>query len=225
MREPVPELKPRYDELSDASGLFTDPAAVALRSNPLQQLWREHLLAQSMIGNGLYDEGYLVMIAPALNYHVQDARRGLSSALARAGGRQGPVRQSHPGRRHRNHPAQRPGPRRSPSSPLLRLLAGRWRAGIERGAVRPSGQAPGPQIGGAVKAYCESFTRDIQAACLAGQAEAARSRLISFRTATSFECLISETTASASEIAGGGRHPQSRIGEQKPRPDFVRFLP
>jgi hypothetical protein len=73
MREPMPELKPRHAELSDASGLFSDPAAVALRTNPLQQLWREHLLAQSMIDNGLYDEGYLVVIAPALNYHVQDA--------------------------------------------------------------------------------------------------------------------------------------------------------
>ena len=73
MREPVPELKPRHAELSDASGLFTDPAAAALRANPLQQFWREHLLAESMIDNGLYDEGYLVTIAPALNYHVQDA--------------------------------------------------------------------------------------------------------------------------------------------------------
>jgi hypothetical protein len=73
MREPMPELTPRYDELSEASGLFTDPAAAALRTNPLQQLWREHLLAQSMIDHGLYDEGYLVTIAPALNYHVQDA--------------------------------------------------------------------------------------------------------------------------------------------------------
>jgi hypothetical protein len=45
MREPMPELKPRYDELSDVSGLFTDPAAAALRTNPVQQLWREHLLA------------------------------------------------------------------------------------------------------------------------------------------------------------------------------------
>ena len=26
-----------------------------------------------MIDNGLYDEGFLVVIAPALNYHVQDA--------------------------------------------------------------------------------------------------------------------------------------------------------
>jgi hypothetical protein len=73
MREPMPELKPRHAEFSDASGLFTDPAAAALRTNPLQQFWREHLLAVSMIDNGLYDEGYLVTIAPALNYHVQDA--------------------------------------------------------------------------------------------------------------------------------------------------------
>jgi PD-(D/E)XK nuclease superfamily protein len=73
MREPMPELKPRHAELSESSGLFTEPAAAALRANPLQQLWREHLLAQSMIDNGLYDEGYFVTIAPALNYHVQDA--------------------------------------------------------------------------------------------------------------------------------------------------------
>ena len=73
MREPMPELKPRHAELSDASGLFTEPAAAALRTNPLAQFWRENLLAQSMIDNGLYDEGYLVTIAPALNYHVQDA--------------------------------------------------------------------------------------------------------------------------------------------------------
>jgi hypothetical protein len=81
MREPIPELKPRYDELSDASGLFIAPAAAALRANPLQQLWREHLLAQSMIDNGLYDEGHLIVIAPALNYHVQDAADAYLSHL------------------------------------------------------------------------------------------------------------------------------------------------
>jgi hypothetical protein len=32
MREPMPELKSRYGELSGASGLFTDPAAAALRT-------------------------------------------------------------------------------------------------------------------------------------------------------------------------------------------------
>jgi hypothetical protein len=81
MREPMPELKPRYDELSEASGLFTDPTAMAFRTNPLQQLWREHLLAQSMIDNGLYGEGYIVVIAPALNYHVQDATEAYQAQL------------------------------------------------------------------------------------------------------------------------------------------------
>ena len=81
MREPVPELKPRHVELSDASGLYVDPAAAALRSNPLQQFWREHLLAQSMIDNGLHDEGYLVVIAPALNHHAQDAAEAYQTHL------------------------------------------------------------------------------------------------------------------------------------------------
>jgi hypothetical protein len=70
MREPAPEMRPRYDELSDGSGLFIDSAARELRTNPLQQLWREHLLAQSMIDQGLYDEGYFVTVGPTLNYHV-----------------------------------------------------------------------------------------------------------------------------------------------------------
>jgi hypothetical protein len=81
MREPLLELKPRHAELSDASNLYVDPAAAALRTNPLQQLWREHLLAQSMIDNGLCDEGYFVTIAPALNHHVQDAAEAYQTHL------------------------------------------------------------------------------------------------------------------------------------------------
>ena len=34
-----------------------------------------------MIDNGLYDKGYLVTIAPALNYHVQDAAEAYLSHL------------------------------------------------------------------------------------------------------------------------------------------------
>ena len=81
MREPMPELKPRYEEFAEASSLFTDPAAAALRTSPLAQFWRELLLARSMIDQGLYDEGYLVTIAPALNYHVQDAAEAYQAHL------------------------------------------------------------------------------------------------------------------------------------------------
>jgi hypothetical protein len=73
MIEPIPAWKPRYDELSEVSGLFIDHTAAGLRNNPLQQLFREHLLAQCMLDNRLYQEGYFTVIAPALNYHVWDA--------------------------------------------------------------------------------------------------------------------------------------------------------
>lgn len=71
MREPVPRMRPRYDELSASSGLFLDHAAEALRTNPLQQSWRLHMLAQSMIDAGIYNEGFFVTIAPRLNTQVQ----------------------------------------------------------------------------------------------------------------------------------------------------------
>lgn len=73
MSEPTPRINSRYGELADASGLFVDPQDPTLRANPLQQLYREHLLAQSMIGAGFYDEGYFLLIGPALNHLVQDA--------------------------------------------------------------------------------------------------------------------------------------------------------
>jgi hypothetical protein len=71
MTEPVPDmLRPRYAELAETNALFIDHAAEALRRNPLQQLFREHLLAQSLPDNRLYHEGHFSVIAPTLNYHV-----------------------------------------------------------------------------------------------------------------------------------------------------------
>ena len=145
MREPVPELKPRNAELSAASGLFTDPVAAALRTNPLAQFWREHLLAQSMIDQGLYDEGYLVVIAPALNYHVQDVAEAYQAHLREP--EDGKVRFINltPKAWHRDDPAQRPSACGSPASPLLRLLAGRRRAGAKRADVWSSPPTHAPR--------------------------------------------------------------------------------
>jgi hypothetical protein len=82
MREPVPSMRPRYDEVSAATGLYIDPDDKALRSNPLQQLWREHMLSQCLIENGLYEEGSFVLIAPRANHHVQEAAVLYESHLA-----------------------------------------------------------------------------------------------------------------------------------------------
>jgi hypothetical protein len=81
MEEPARPLKPRYDQLAECSGLFVDPANQALRVNPLQQIFREHLLAQSMIDNGLYDEGHFILIAPELNHLAQKAATAYAGQL------------------------------------------------------------------------------------------------------------------------------------------------
>lgn len=79
LTEPEARHRPRWDDLSRSSELFLDPEAPELRKNPLQQLWREHMLAHAMVENGLYDAGAFILLAPKLNNHVQ---RGASAYAA-----------------------------------------------------------------------------------------------------------------------------------------------
>ena len=73
MAEPLAALRPRYDELSKLVGIYKEPDSPALRSNPLQQLWREHLLSRVMIKNGLYSTGRFVVIHPQQNHQCASA--------------------------------------------------------------------------------------------------------------------------------------------------------
>lgn len=61
----------RYDDLAEASGLFKDPFHPALRANPLQQLFREHLLAQAAVMRGDWPSAMFVSVAPAVHDRVQ----------------------------------------------------------------------------------------------------------------------------------------------------------
>lgn len=73
MQEPPATMRPRYDELSRLSGLYKDPEHPALRLNPLQSLWREHMLSAAMLLNGMYSSGRFILVAPKYNQQVQDA--------------------------------------------------------------------------------------------------------------------------------------------------------
>ena len=73
MQEPIGEWRPRYSEVAKASDLFVDPDDLALRANPIQQLWREHLLTATMVNTRHYDEGRYVLVAPFMNHHAQRA--------------------------------------------------------------------------------------------------------------------------------------------------------
>lgn len=82
--EPEPRMRERYDDLSQASDLFLDADDPALRRNPVQQFWRLHMLAQSMIHCGLYDAARFIVIAPRLNEQVQRAVGRYQQQLAPA---------------------------------------------------------------------------------------------------------------------------------------------
>ncbi|MGE0047297.1 MAG: hypothetical protein AB7T08_16200, partial [Hyphomonadaceae bacterium] len=75
MSEAEPRHRSRYDTLAASCGLFTDADDPWLRRNPYQQLWRQHMLAQSMVDCGLYDAGRYLLIAPRQNNDVQRAAR------------------------------------------------------------------------------------------------------------------------------------------------------
>lgn len=51
-----------------------DPATAPSREAPLQSLWREHILASSMLTNRRYDRGQFVLVAPAGGTLDQDRR-------------------------------------------------------------------------------------------------------------------------------------------------------
>jgi hypothetical protein len=49
-QDPGAADNPRYSEVATASGVFRDPDEPALRGLPLRQIWFDHLLALSMVG-------------------------------------------------------------------------------------------------------------------------------------------------------------------------------
>lgn len=64
--------KERYDEVADLMGCFAANRE-PLRLSPLQQIWRDHLLAGITLIEDGYDDGMFVMLCPRDNQHVSSA--------------------------------------------------------------------------------------------------------------------------------------------------------
>ena len=60
-----------FDELARASNLYKEPNHAALRVCPLQQLFREHLLAYAALRRELYAEVHFVLVAPRHNHLIE----------------------------------------------------------------------------------------------------------------------------------------------------------
>lgn len=81
MTGPAARLRDRYDEASRAVGLFVNPDSPILRSLALEQLWREHMLAQLTVDQGLIPRAMFITVGPRLNRRVMAAFRVYENEL------------------------------------------------------------------------------------------------------------------------------------------------
>jgi hypothetical protein len=81
MAGPAARLRDRYDEVSRGCGLFVDPDSPMLRSLALEQLWREHMLAQLCVDQQLASRAIFVAVGPRLNRRVMAAFRCFQNEL------------------------------------------------------------------------------------------------------------------------------------------------
>jgi hypothetical protein len=80
--KPAPH-RPRYDELAAAMGCFNGNALGRLRQKPIQQVWRDHLLAGSLLldRERAYGDGFFVFLYPMDNENCSRAVAMYSTCL------------------------------------------------------------------------------------------------------------------------------------------------
>jgi hypothetical protein len=66
-------LTPRHAEIAGAMGCFDKTALQRLKACPLEQIWRDHLLAGALLANGEFDNGFFVFLAPEGNEYCREA--------------------------------------------------------------------------------------------------------------------------------------------------------
>lgn len=65
--------RPRYEEISEMMGIFITEKMDDLKSPPLQQIWRDHLLSGILKKEDNFDEGTFVFLYPRDNHHCENA--------------------------------------------------------------------------------------------------------------------------------------------------------
>lgn len=72
----------RYDEVANAMGCFQPETAPLLRQQPLQQIWRDHLLAGAHLHADKLDDGLFAFLYPKGNSHCGEAIEGYRACLS-----------------------------------------------------------------------------------------------------------------------------------------------
>lgn len=83
LADKVAAHRDRYDEVARMMNCFTPEGLPALQQAPLQQLWRDHLLAGSMLADKElgYSEGMFVVMYPSANVQCRRAVRAYRRCL------------------------------------------------------------------------------------------------------------------------------------------------
>jgi hypothetical protein len=72
--DPAAPHRARYDEIADAMAVFRPEQREALHKAPLQQIWRDHLLAGSLVLARVgFDEGHFAFLYPRENQRCASA--------------------------------------------------------------------------------------------------------------------------------------------------------
>jgi hypothetical protein len=75
MAGPAARWRERYDQALKEVRLYKNPDSAILRSPPLEQLMREHMLAQLSVDHGITAQAMFIGIAPRLNRRANAAFR------------------------------------------------------------------------------------------------------------------------------------------------------
>jgi hypothetical protein len=75
MEGPAARMRDRYNEASKQVRLYDNPDSLILRSTPIEQIWREHMLSQLAVDNGVTPRAIFLAIGPKLNRRVQGVFR------------------------------------------------------------------------------------------------------------------------------------------------------
>lgn len=88
LNDPPAPHRDRYDEVAATMGVFHSDAMNRLRVKPLQQVWRDHMLAGSLVLDATagYADGFFVMLYPSGNVHCQRGVDGYRACLRSSAG-------------------------------------------------------------------------------------------------------------------------------------------
>jgi len=79
------EFRPRYEEVARNMGCFAEQQLPSLRRPPLEQIWRDHLLAGAMLASGRWKSGLYVFLYPDGNVHCSRAATAYAECLTDRG--------------------------------------------------------------------------------------------------------------------------------------------